>query len=65
VVVRRTGADDLSADELIQFIRQEKGALYAPKSVDFVETIPLSPLGKTDKKALRSVYWAAHERLVN
>jgi fatty-acyl-CoA synthase len=65
VVVRRAGADDLGADELIQFVKQEKGAHYAPKSVDFVDTIPLSPLGKTDKKALRSLYWGDQGRLVH
>ena len=65
VVVRRTGADDLSVDELIQFVRQEKGALYAPKSVDFVDSIPLSPLGKPDKKALRNAYWGEQGRLVH
>lgn len=65
VVVRRAAADDLSADELIQFVRQEKGAHCAPKSVDFVDTIPLSPLGKIDKKALRSMYWGEQGRLVH
>ena len=65
VVVRRAGADGLSAGELIEFVRQEKGALHAPKSVDFVDSIPLSPLGKTDKKTLRSAYWGDEVRLVH
>jgi fatty-acyl-CoA synthase len=65
VVVRRAGADDLTADELIQFVKDEKGAHYAPKSVDFVDTVPLSPLGKLDKKALRSQYWGEEGRLVH
>jgi fatty-acyl-CoA synthase len=65
VVVRRAASDDLTAEELIQFVKQEKGSLYAPKSVDFVETIPLSPLGKPDKKALRSTYWGEEGRLVH
>jgi fatty-acyl-CoA synthase len=65
VVVLRTGADGLSAGELIEFVRQEKGALYAPKSVDFVDSIPLSPLGKIDKKTLRSAYWGEQGRLVH
>ena len=34
-----------------------KGAVHAPKSVDFVDAIPLSALGKPDKKALRAQYW--------
>ncbi len=41
------------ADELIALVRSTKGAVQAPKSVDFVDAIPLSPLGKPDKKSLR------------
>jgi fatty-acyl-CoA synthase len=33
--------------------------------VDVVEAIPLSALGKPDKKALRDQYWAGQERGVN
>jgi fatty-acyl-CoA synthase len=47
------------------FVRPENGARDAPKSVDFVETIPLSPLGMIGRKAVRSAYWRAQERLVN
>jgi fatty-acyl-CoA synthase len=47
------------------FVRPENGALYTPKSVDFVETIPLSPRGMIDKKAVRIAYWRAQQRLVN
>lgn len=65
VVVRHTGADGPGANELIEFVRREKGALYAPKSVDFVDSIPISPLGKTDKKTLRSGYWGEQGRLVH
>jgi fatty-acyl-CoA synthase len=47
------------------FVRPEKGALYAPKSVGFVPTNPLSPLGMIDKKAVRTASWGAQERVVN
>jgi len=33
--------------------------------VDVVDSIPMSPLGKPDKKALRSRYWADRDRLVH
>jgi fatty-acyl-CoA synthase len=39
-------------------VKQEKGSVQAPKSVDFVDEIPLSPVGKPDKKALRACYAA-------
>jgi fatty-acyl-CoA synthase len=64
VVVRRPGAD-VEAAELIDLVKARKGSVSAPKSVDFVDSIPLSPLGKTDKKALRARYWEGSERLVN
>jgi fatty-acyl-CoA synthase len=37
----------------------------APKHVDFVEELPRTPVGKTDKKALRAEYWSGLERAVN
>lgn len=45
-----------TAEELIALVRAHKGAVQAPKSVDFVDAIPLSPVGKPDKKALRARY---------
>ena len=39
--------------------------MHAPKSVDVVDAIPVSPLGKPDKKALRARYWAESERQVH
>jgi fatty-acyl-CoA synthase len=39
--------------------------VHQPKSVDFVDAIPLSALGKPDKKALRAQYWSSADRLVN
>jgi fatty-acyl-CoA synthase len=41
---------------LIARVREKKGPVHAPKSVDFVDALPLSPLGKPDKKALRLRY---------
>jgi fatty-acyl-CoA synthase len=55
VVVLAPGAT-VDPAELIALVREQKGAVQAPKSVDFVEAIPLSPLGKPDKKALRARY---------
>ena len=36
-----------------------RAPVQAPKSVDFVDAIPLTALGKPDKKALRAQYWPA------
>ena len=64
VVVPRPGVD-LDTDELIDLVKQHKGSVQAPKSVDLVEAIPLSALGKPDKKALRARYWGESGRMVN
>ena len=61
VVARAT----VSAAELIEFVRDRKGPVYAPKSVDFVERLPLTPVGKLDKPALRARYWAGQARRVS
>jgi fatty-acyl-CoA synthase len=64
VVVPRPGAE-IVADELIELVKAAKGSVHAPKSVDVVEEIPLSPLGKPDKKALRARYWQGTDRMVH
>ena len=64
VVVRRAGAD-VAAEALIALVRDAKGAVQAPKSVDFVDALPVTGLGKPDKKALRARYWGGTTRAVN
>lgn len=61
VIVVREGTAP-SADALIDYVRQRKGAVCTPKSVDFVDEVPLTGLGKLDKKALRQRYWATQAR---
>ncbi len=64
VVVPRTGAT-VDIDELVALVKERKGSHCAPKSVEIVESIPVSPLGKPDKKALRARYWTGTDRLVH
>jgi fatty-acyl-CoA synthase len=67
VVVLRpgiTGNDALTA-ELKQQVKDAKGSVQAPKSVDYVDAIPLTPVGKPDKKAVRARYWGDQARGVN
>lgn len=56
VVVLRPGLE-VDPAELIALVKERKGAVQAPKSIDFTDAIPLSPLGKPDKKTLRARYW--------
>ena len=55
VVVLRPG-EAADVDQLIAMVTDRKGAFQAPKSVDFVDSIPQTPVGKPDKKALREIY---------
>jgi fatty-acyl-CoA synthase len=64
VVVARPG-QRVDVDELIALVKDRKGSHHAPKSVDVVESIPMSPLGKPDKKALRARYWLDSDRLIH
>lgn len=51
-------------EELIAFVKKRKGKLLAPKSVEFWNEIPLTNLGKTDKKKIRENYWADKDRRI-
>jgi fatty-acyl-CoA synthase len=64
VVVLRAD-QTVTAEELYALVKDAKGAVHAPKTVDFVAAIPLSALGKPDKKVLRAKYWQGSDRLVN
>jgi fatty-acyl-CoA synthase len=55
VVVLKPGTS-VAEDELIAPVADSKGSYQAPKSVDFVEAIPQTPVGKPDKKVLRAQY---------
>jgi fatty-acyl-CoA synthase len=63
VVVAREGARP-DADELIAMVRARKGAAHAPKQIQFVKELPMTGLGKVDKKVLRAKFWAGKERMV-
>ena len=55
VVVTRKGAS-VTADELIKFCKQHIASYKAPKSVEFVDSLPKNPAGKILKRELRKKY---------
>jgi acyl-CoA synthetase (AMP-forming)/AMP-acid ligase II len=63
VVVRKLD-QSVSEEDLIKFCKERKGSIAAPKSIDFADSIPLTPLGKPDRKALREQYWRDRDRRV-
>ena len=63
VVVAREGTRP-DADELINLVKARKGSAHAPKQVRFVDKLPMTGVGKVDKKVLRASFWAGHGRMV-
>jgi fatty-acyl-CoA synthase len=63
VVVAREGARP-NADELIGLVKSRKGSAHAPKQIQFVTELPMTGVGKVDKKALRATFWAGRDRMV-
>ena len=66
VVVLREGAeltDDVVA-EIKSSVKERKGAVQVPKQVIAVDALPLTGLGKPDKKALRAQFWDDQQRSV-
>jgi acyl-CoA synthetase (AMP-forming)/AMP-acid ligase II len=64
LVVLRASAT-ASPEELAGLVRDRKGPVHAPKSVEFIDAIPTTPLGKVDKAALRDRYWTGQDRHVH
>jgi fatty-acyl-CoA synthase len=59
LVVLREGAsyDEGFVSEVQALVRDAKGGVQAPKQVLQVDAIPVTGLGKPDKKALRAQFW--------
>jgi acyl-CoA synthetase (AMP-forming)/AMP-acid ligase II len=53
-----------TAAELIAFAHERLGGMKAPKSIDLVDTLPKSAIGKILKREVRARYWGAQERQV-
>ena len=51
--------------ELAEYVKSRKGAMYAPKSLEAVDTLPTTTVGKTDKHQLRAPFWVGQARQVH
>jgi fatty-acyl-CoA synthase len=62
-VVLRPG---VSCDEatLQAHVKLHRGSVWVPKSIDFVSAIPVTALGKIDRKLLREPYWRGKARQI-
>lgn len=55
----------LDQDRVLDHCRGELARYAVPKTVDFVDELPVTAYGKIDKKRLRAAHWAGHDRLIN
>ncbi|MGH3892901.1 MAG: AMP-binding protein [Rhodococcus qingshengii] len=63
VVVIKAAAS-VSEQEVINHVKQEMGSVHAPKTVTFVESLPVNPAGKVDKKSIRAPFWEGRARQI-
>jgi acyl-CoA synthetase (AMP-forming)/AMP-acid ligase II len=63
-IVELNGGQQVSAEELIALCKDRLGSVKAPKSVEFVDSLPRSPVGKVLKKELRARYWEHTDRRI-
>jgi fatty-acyl-CoA synthase len=63
VIVAREGARP-NVEELINLVKARKGSAHAPKHIKFVTELPMTGVGKVDKKVLKAGFWIGRERMV-
>ncbi len=63
IVVAREGTRP-NAEELIGLVKARKGSAHAPKHIKFVDELPMTGVGKVDKKVLKAGFWAGRDRMV-
>ncbi len=63
-VVELNPGQSVTAEELIALCKARLGSVMAPKSVDFIASLPRSPVGKVLKKDLRKPFWDGVQRKI-
>ena len=64
VVVPAAG-QTVTLDELAAFCKERIAGYKTPRSLELVEALPLSAVGKVLKRELRRPYWEGQERAVH
>ncbi|WP_454643827.1 AMP-binding protein [Bradyrhizobium liaoningense] len=63
VVQLKRGAQ-ANADEIIALCRNRLGGVKTPKSVEFWDDLPRSPVGKVVRRSVRERFWAGRARTI-
>lgn len=57
--------NNINAIDLIEFVKEKIGKHKAPKTVTFVDQLPLSAAHKVLRRVVRDRYWIGHERRIS
>ena len=63
-VIQLKPAAQATEDEIVQLVKTTLGSVHAPKTVDFVASLPRSPNGKVLKREIRDKFWESAQRRV-
>lgn len=63
-VIELKPGHSLTEEEVIALCKSALGSVKAPKSVEFWDSLPRSPVGKVRKKDIREKFWAGRDRAI-
>jgi acyl-CoA synthetase (AMP-forming)/AMP-acid ligase II len=63
-VIELKQGSKVGAEEIIDLCKSRLGSVKAPKSVEFWDTLPRTPVGKVSKKDIRAGFWAGRKRTI-
>lgn len=58
-------AERIGQEELINYCKQHIARYKAPKTIKFVTELPLSPIGKVLRRAIKEKYWENQKRRIH
>ena len=64
-VVQLAPGQTVTEAEIISACKAVLGSMKTPKSIDFTEALPRSPVGKVLKRQVREKYWQGQARRVS
>ncbi len=54
----------VTENEMLVFCREKLGGMKTPKTIEFWQQLPRSPVGKVLKRDIREKFWASQARRV-
>jgi len=63
-VIQLNDGEEVDAEVLMSLCKEKLGSVKTPKTVEFWDELPLSPVGKVLKREIRDKFWRGHTRAV-